>query len=205
MASSVLATLAVVAVAAFHPHQKASDPLPIFGTLDAFELRDQDDRPVTAEHLRGSVQIIDFVFTTCPGICPMLTQQMAILERNTRDYGNRVHFVSISVDPENDSPQLLREYGDKHHINYARWSLLTGPLDKVEKVVVDGFKSAMGKQRVPASTEGAPDLMEVTHGQNFIVVDAAGRLRAYHPVNNEQDLQEIMRIVKRLVGTEETR
>lgn len=72
----------------------------------------------SAESLRGHVWIANFIFTTCPSICPTLTSQMGNLERRTR--GSDVRFVSFSVDPETDTPEVLSRYARAHDANLER-------------------------------------------------------------------------------------
>ncbi len=179
---------------------KAKSTLPVLSVLKPFELRDQEDRPFNLDAMKGTVQIIDFIFANCPGPCTMLTSRMKLLETNTRELGDKVHFISITVDPENDSPLVLKLYGLKHGLDFNRWSLLTGPLRDVESVVIAGFNSEMEKRRIPASEAGRPDLIQITHGEKFVLVDRLGRLRAFHSALSDQDVDEVLQLVKELVA-----
>ena len=172
-------------------------PLPILGSLEPFYLRDQAAQRVTSDHFSGKVTVVDFIFTRCPGICPLLTQRMAELERRTRDLGSQIQFISISVDPENDIPLVLKAYTEKQNLNLMRWKFLTGPLDSIEKVVVEGFRTQMGKRHI--ATESGPDLLEITHGENFILVDPRLNLRLFHKVQTDDDLQVVYKSALRLI------
>ena len=171
---------------------------PVLSKLIDFELANQDGRVMNRKSLLGRVQIINFIFTTCPGVCPLLTNRMKLIEKNTRHLGDKIHFVSISVDPETDQPAVLKAYGEKHEVDFSRWDFLTGSLDSVKEVVVSGFKSAMNKTRVPASDEESPDLMQITHGEHFVIVDPQGQLRAFKTANTMKEVEAIVELASKL-------
>jgi len=172
---------------------------PVLGTLEPFILRDQAANRITEENFRGKISVVDFIFTRCPGICPLLTQRMAELEARSRHLGNQIQFISISVDPEYDMPVRLKEYIQKQSLNSDRWLFLTGPLDSIEKVVVGSFKSLMGKRNVASETADEPDLMQITHGEHFILVDRKGQLRFFHKAQSAEDLEAIYQALNSLL------
>jgi len=123
-----------VAGAVRHPSHSAiasaNDPAP------DFSLTDQDGHSVTLASLRGQVLLVDFIFTRCPGPCPILTSRHVELQKSLPPEAvSRVHFVSISLDPEWDTPERLREYGLARGADLGHWSFLTGPKDDVADVV----------------------------------------------------------------------
>jgi protein SCO1/2 len=124
------ATGSAGASGSFEPVADEGQPAP------AFELVDQDGRPRSLESLRGRVLLLDFVYANCPGPCPILTgahvRAQKVLPDDVRD---RVWFVSITLDPERDTPDALRSYGAKRGADLSRWSFLTGPRAQVEEVV----------------------------------------------------------------------
>ena len=144
-----------------------------FGPVPAFTLTDQDGATVTPATLSGKVWVADFMFTSCPDICPILSAHMAEIQAR---YASRddLHLVSFSVDPATDTPPVLKEYGSRFGAKPGRWTFLTGPLDDVKKTVVDGFKQSM--ENLPAT-----DLKPATilHGSRFVVVDRRGHMRAF--------------------------
>jgi protein SCO1/2 len=106
------------------------DPAP------AFRLTDQDDQPLALEDLRGKVVLLDFIYTTCPGPCPILTGLHVDVQRHLDpSLRERIRFVSISLDPRNDTPAALREYARKRGADTTGWSFLTGPAADVEAVL----------------------------------------------------------------------
>lgn len=109
-----------------------SDPAP------AFALTDQAGRPLALADLAGRVLLVDFIFTTCPGPCPILTSSHVRVQKLLpEDVRDRVHFVSISVDPEHDTPEALTAYALARGADLARWSFLTGTPAEIDPVLQD--------------------------------------------------------------------
>lgn len=131
MLAVVVLTLALLACpapvlaheAAHHEEQR----LPTIGAAPDFALTAQDGAEVTLERLRGKVVAVAFIYTWCPDICPMLTDKMArVQDELGPSFGREVAFVSITVDPERDTPEVLQEYAQTFAANPAGWSFLTG-------------------------------------------------------------------------------
>lgn len=147
--------------------------------LPAFELTDQRGQRFGLEQLRGRVWIADFIFTTCPTVCPKLTQRMKEIELRSRDLGDGLHLATFTVDPENDTPEVLAAYAASNGLPLERWTLLTGPLEQIESTVVGGFKIAMGKK------ESSPGIFSIFHGERLVLVDKEGAIRGYYEANDE--------------------
>lgn len=169
----------------------APAPLPVFGTLPKFELRDQFGKRFGTDELAGKVWVANFIFTRCPTICPAFTEKMAKLQYRSRNLGDAIHLVSFSVDPDFDTPERLRAYADAHHASPRLWSFLTGSYDDVKKTVVDGLKIAMGRD--PQGTDGA--FLGIFHGTHFVLVDQKGRIRGYYDSNDADAGDRVMRDV----------
>ncbi len=157
---------------------RPSAPKPLLA-LPAYTLTDHHGKPFGAADLRGKAYIADFVFTSCPSVCPRLTKRMAEVQRRTEDMGDALRLVTFSVDPENDTPEVLARYATKYGANEARWTFLTGPLGEVETVVLRGFKIALGKKQ---SSEG---ILEIFHGERFVLVDGEGKIRGFYDADDE--------------------
>jgi protein SCO1 len=107
-------------------HQE-EERLPILGAAPDFALTSQDGAEVTLGSLRGRVVAVTFIYTFCPDVCPMLTDKMArVQDELGKDFGTKVAFVSITIDPERDTPAVLKEYAEAFKVNFAGWSFLTG-------------------------------------------------------------------------------
>ncbi|WP_437970782.1 SCO family protein [Sorangium sp. So ce260] len=157
----------------------AAEPPAIRIPLPAFELTDQRGQRFGLEQLRGRVWIADFIFTTCPTVCPKLTQRMKEIEQRGRDLGDGLHLVTFTVDPENDTPEVLAAYAASQKLPLERWTFLTGPLDQIESTILKGFKIAMGK------TESSPGIFSIFHGERLVLVDKEGVIRGYYEANDE--------------------
>jgi protein SCO1/2 len=175
---------------------------PVLGQIPEFSLINQDGRAVTKEDFRGSVVVVNFIFTSCPDVCPVLTAQMAKLQSRIIGNGPWIKLASISVDPETDVPWKLKKYGEQFKAAFRSWSFLTGPLPEIERVVVGGFKSAMDRA-APSHPEPSEDgdLFSMTHGEKFVVVDQLGQIRGYFPAKTAEDLDHILKVVAILANT----
>jgi protein SCO1/2 len=155
----------------WQPRYPLSPTLPVLGTVPPFSLTNRDGRPVTRETLAGAPWIADFIFTRCPSSCPMMTAHMARLDR-AMTTGERVHLVSFSVDPANDTPEVLARYAASVRAG-DRWFFLTGPAAAVRQLSRDGFKLAVDVPTVPGKEP-------IVHSTRFVLVDGEGRIRGYY-------------------------
>jgi protein SCO1 len=151
---------------------------PTLGTLPDFALTDQTGHPFGTPDLRGKVWVADFIFTNCAGSCPLLSQKMAEVARRARHLGPDFHLVSLTVDPERDTPERLAAYAAGYGANPRKWSFLTGGMATIQGAVVDGFKVGMGREKLG-------DFWEIFHGENLVLVDRQLRIRGYFPATTE--------------------
>lgn len=168
-------------------------PEPLFD-LETFELVDHKGQPFGSEQLRGRVWIADFFFTSCPTICSTLTRRMGQLQATAAERNLDVRFVSFSVDPESDTPQVLAAYAEEHGAGPG-WTFLTGEPDAVTQVVVGQFKQPMEVE----SEDSDEALMQIAHGVRFVLVDPDLRIRGLYEVNDE-DLERILADAGRLLA-----
>lgn len=121
--------------------------------------------------LRGKVLVIDFIFTTCPSVCPRLSANMKELQKAyIQKNPDLVQFISISVDPERDSVPVLRAYADRYNADHDRWWFLTGNKDSI----FDYAKNELGLILDNADVAG-----DFVHSQKMILVDTARNIRGY--------------------------
>jgi protein SCO1/2 len=157
----------------------------VLGGLPAFTLTDQRGQPFGSRELVGKIWVADFIFTSCQGVCPLLSERMAEIGKRARRLGPDFHLVSISVDPERDTPARLAEYAARYGANPIAWSFLTGPEQAIQATVVDGFKVGAGKERSAGAADGGPGFWEIFHGENLVLVDRQLRIRGYFPATAE--------------------
>jgi protein SCO1/2 len=165
---------------------------PDLGTLPDFALTDQTGQPFGTRDLRGKVWVADFIFTSCAGSCPLLSQKMAEVAKRARQLGPEFRLVSLTVDPERDTPPVLAAYAARYGAKPHKWSFLTGDMATIQNAVTDGFKVGMGKEKVG-------DFWEIFHGENLVLVDRQLRIRGYFPATAE-GLDRLMEAVGSVVN-----
>jgi protein SCO1 len=117
-------------------HQDGDDKrLPVIGPAPPFALTSQDGKPVTFAALRGKAVVVTFIYTGCPDICPLLTQKMAQLQDELgKNFGTKIAFVSITLDPEHDTSEVLQQYAQLFGAKPEGWAFLTGPPEAIRDV-----------------------------------------------------------------------
>jgi protein SCO1/2 len=159
-------------------------PPPVLGTLPAFSLVDPSGKPFGSAELAGKVWIASFFFTHCPSVCPLIMSRMAELQRRFAAAGVAdVRLVSITVDPERDTPEVLRAAEPRYGVDPARWALLTGPTERVHELCVAGFK-------VPGLDAGALANGDIPHTTKVVLVDDTGHVRGYYDTD-ESGIDEV--------------
>jgi protein SCO1 len=144
--------------------------LPTLGAAPDFALTSQDGLEVTLGSFRGKVVAVAFIYTWCPDVCPMLTDKMArVQDALGPDFGSKVAFVSITVDPERDTPAALKDYAAAFDANLAGWSFLTGEPAAVREVA----------QRYGVAVREAAD-GQVDHTLLTTLVDRQGTMRVQY-------------------------
>jgi protein SCO1 len=178
---------------------------PVYAQMPRFHLTNQSGQPVDSDDLRGKLLAVGFIYTSCTDICPMLTSQMRGLESDLRQaglLGSDVLLLSISVDPERDTPEVLAQYAREHGADLSAWHFLTGDVSQVRQLVQQGFLVGMQKQTPASAHEGheehaAPLAYEVEHSGRIILVDRSGQLRAYYD-SEDLDPAKVLADIARL-------
>lgn len=113
-----------------------TDVLPEIGQAPDFSLISQNGKPVSLQDLRGKIVAVNFIYTQCPDICPLLTQKMvSVQDELGEDFGSNIRFVSITLDPERDTEEVLKDYAQFWGAKADGWNFLTGAPDAVHEVV----------------------------------------------------------------------
>ncbi|HZR10659.1 MAG TPA: SCO family protein [Myxococcales bacterium] len=169
--------------------QTVQPDLPSLGDLPAFSLVAEDGKPFHKDDLLGRVWIADFVFTSCADACPRLQGKMKSLQDRLvpLEQGGNIGLLSISVDPERDTPEKLKQYGQIFGARPGLWRSLTGDQTEVERTVVKGFHTAMAK--VPReNADPHLEAFEIMHGERLVLVDRLGRIRGYYDADDRDRL-----------------
>lgn len=154
------------------------EPPEQYAAIPSFSHVDQRGEPITREDLLGTVWIADFIFTRCPNICPTLSARMQQLQPKVAAEEG-IGLLSISVDPEYDTPEILTEYADKLGADPALWRWVTGETGAIN-ATVEGFQQALDVRKTPDNP--VPD---ITHSTRLILVDARGVLRGFYETDTD--------------------
>src|SRR5688572_13344424 len=175
----LFAAMAFVVAMKFWPRHKPSD-LPVLWPAAQFSLTDQNARTFSSQDLRGRPWVAGYVFTNCAGLCPRLTAAMAQLQKQ---FPADVHLVSFSVDPERDTPAVLKQYAATFKADESRWHFLTGPKDKVVQLV--------GEMKMPYGESRNPD-EPILHSDKLTLIDAEGNVREHYDSKDEEKLKKLV-------------
>ena len=185
-----LIAFAGIALFAWAASARRAPPVDL-GPVPDFTLTDEAGRTVTRASLAGSVWIADFIFTRCAGQCPLMSSQMALLQRAFARVPG-VQLVSFTVDPEHDAPPVLAAYAAHYKAQAGRWRFLTGSREAVWRLAREGFQLGVGED----GTAEEP----ITHSVRLVLVDRAGRIRGYYDATDAAAVQRLRGDVRRLLG-----
>jgi protein SCO1/2 len=192
-----LALMGLTLVAAFIfvmlKPSRPEKPLPVYGQIADFTLTNQNGHAVSLADLRGKVWVADIIFTRCAGPCPIMTRHMKELQ-DLLPPGSQAKLVTLTTDPDFDTPPVLRKYAERFGADTNRWMFLTGAKPELGKLAVDSLKlSAVPKQ--PGERTNPDDLF--VHSTIFVVVDRQARLRGIFETTGEgvDPKQETAKIV----------
>ena len=149
------------------------------GTVPEFALIADDSSSVTRKYLIGKITIADFIFTTCGGPCPLMSSKMQELQTLLGKL-QQVQFLSFSVDPDYDTPQILREYAGKYGAIRNKWRFVTGERKQIYNLAQNGF------HLVTNEDEGG-----ILHSTKFVLIDRDGIIRGYYDSEETESLQRL--------------
>ncbi|HEX7186481.1 MAG TPA: SCO family protein [Thermoanaerobaculia bacterium] len=181
-----------IALAALWQLLNRPAPPPVLGQVPDFALTNRDGRTVRRADLAGAPWVADFIFTRCGASCPMMSMRMARLESDLPD-DLGVRLVSFTVDPEYDTPQVLRRYAESFGAP-GRWLFLTGTREELHRLSIEGFKLAVDDSPAVAASAEEP----ILHSTRFVLVDGEGRIRGYYEAFDEESVERLERDLKAL-------
>ena len=177
----VLALSLAFLLAKAQSHVSQRPALPVIAPIADFSLTNQNGAAVTLSDLRGKVWVADIIFTRCPGPCLRMTRQMKELQ-DSLPSGTSTRLVSLTTDPDYDTPEILKTYGMKNGADFNRWMFLSGTKKQLNNLAVDSLKlSAVEKKPEDRVT---PDDLWV-HSTIFVVIDKHAQLRAIFQTGGE--------------------
>ena len=168
--------------------QPSVPALQTLGVLPAFDLIERRQAPLRLNDLRGKVWVADFMYTSCVEVCPLQSAEMARLQAAFAAHPD-LRLVSISVDPERDTPAVLSAYAEQFQADPERWLFATGEPDAVARLAQEGFRLSAASY---VSGEDGADYTFI-HSNRFVLVDRQGRIRGYYRSTDPDDLMRLRR------------
>jgi protein SCO1/2 len=181
LAAAGLIGLAYVSLKSMRPPALPSN-LEKISKVPGFQLTDQTGKSLTLEDLKGKIWAANFIFTRCKGPCPITTLRMQELHTKLKKARGNVALVTFTVDPEYDTPKVLKTFGEQQGSDPASWKFLTGTPDAIQKIVVDGLLQPLAKE-----PDGTP-----AHSTRIVLVDREGWLRGYQDGLDPEAVQKLM-------------
>lgn len=167
--------------------------LPRLGSVGPFWLKDQDGRTFSEQSLAGKVWVAAFMFTRCPTICPEMTRRMRDLQERARARHVPLELVSFSVDPDNDTPEVLQRYVHEHALDASNWRFVTGDSAVMRAAAENGFKIGVDGKADPA----APNY-GITHGTHLVLLDTEHTIRGYYQSTDPGRVEQLLDDAARL-------
>lgn len=157
--------------------------------IPPFKFVDQDNNTFTEKDMEGKIVVADFIFTTCPGICPKLTGQMTRLQEKFRGEQD-ILMLSYTVDPARDTPEALKQYGEKFDADFEQWKFLTGDSDELFDVSKNGYFM----YAAPATDPDAEE--EFDHGGKLVLLDKERVIRGFYYGLDSTKVDQLMKDIE---------
>lgn len=158
--------------------------LPSYGVVADFTLTDEKAAPFSSANLAGKIWVADFFFTSCLGPCPRMSTQMSQIQKAVREYPN-VELVSFTIDPNNDTPEVLAAYARRYKAEPGRWHFLTGPRAVLHNLSRNSF--------MLGNVDGT-----LEHSTRFVLVDGKGRIRGFYQTAEKESIPQLLTDLQKL-------
>ena len=147
-----------------------------------FKLINQNGDSITNDFYKNKIYVADFFFTTCPTICPIMTENMSYIQEQTKN--KDIQLVSFSVTPEIDSVQQLKKYAIEKGVDDKKWNLLTGDKKHIYELARKSF--------LVAKNDGDGGKYDMIHTENFVLVDKEKRIRGFYDGTDEAEMELLL-------------
>jgi protein SCO1/2 len=178
----ILAFCALALSAYFYRQGRNLDPIRVMGQVSHFSLTDENGQQISEAILAGKTSVVDFFFTRCQGPCPQMSERLSSLQKQLP---KGVSILSISMDPSYDTPEVLKEYGQKFSADFTRWHFLTGKTEVIVHLATEVFHLAAGEE---------PDM----HSTRFMLVDGRARIRGYYDSTDDEAMRKLVSDAERV-------
>jgi protein SCO1/2 len=188
--------MAIVAITAAFAHflKRNGSGLPVYSAVPDFRLTADDGKSITLSDLKGKIWVAEFFFASCAGICLDMNRNMVRVQKAFADNPD-VRIVSFTVDPQNDTPEILREYRKNFDAMDGKWVFVTGDKKAIYRLARHGFKVAAAEVK-PQEEGGATDFI---HSDRFILVDRKGRIRGYYNGTDKKQVDKLIADIRKLL------
>jgi len=149
-----------------------------------FSLINQNGKTITQNDYNGKIYVADFFFTTCQTICPVMTDNMAVIQQRLKN-DSEVMLLSHTVTPEIDSVPQLKKYALEKGVDDTKWNLVTGDKKEIYRLA--------RKSYLAVKTDGNGDEYDMIHTENFILVDTKKRIRGFYDGTKEKDIEQLLK------------
>ena len=171
-------------------------PLPVLRTISSMDLVDQEGEPVNLQTFRGQPWFANIIFTRCPGPCARMTQKMRQLQEALPAEASEVQLVSLTTDPDFDTPEVLSQYARKFQADIRSWKFLTGTKEEIVRVSTQEWLLVM-LEKGEAERESPNDIF--LHSTLTVLMDRLGRIRGTYEILEEGQLDEALADLQRLL------
>jgi len=198
----IMTSLSIIVLTSFYYILKPKVTLPIFSPnmvsselveesihhvkkyhkISNFSLTNQNGETVTEENYHNKIYVADFFFTTCPSICPIMTENMFYIQEKT--VNKDILLVSYSVTPEIDSVAQLKKYAIEKGVDDSRWNLLTGEKKDIYELA--------RKSYLVAKNNGDGGKYDMIHTENFVLIDKEKRIRGFYDGTNKEEMDKLL-------------
>lgn len=175
-----------------------SSGLPVKGQFPDIKLVDQNGRDFSFSQVRGKVLVVAYIYSNCPDVCHIISKKMNVFKERIKKSGlqDKVYFISITFDPERDTPDVLRHHAEMMNLDLDNWVFLTGDEDAINATLsVAGMQAIKG----PADSDGTGEQpYAISHRDRISLADNYGRIRKNYK-GSEFNPDELLEDIKRLL------
>ena len=152
-----------------------------------FSMKNQNGETITQEFYNDKIYVADFFFTTCPTICPIMTENMGYIQEKIKNDSD-VLLLSFSVTPEIDSVEQLKKYAIEKNVIDSKWNLVTGNKKDIYNLARTSY--------LVAKTNGDGGKYDMIHTENFVLVDKEKRIRGFYDGTNSKEMDQLLNDIK---------
>lgn len=160
-------------------NRELPEPLPVYSKLPAFDFVTEDNHSIKLKDLEGRVVLMNFIFASCPTVCPKNLEKMQKIQKRVRGLGTKVTILSFTVDPDNDTPKVLFKLARDRGANPFIWKFITGKKESLKEFLIDGLKVPMGDK------EETNNIYDIAHSEKIVLVDQVGNIRGYYGMSKD--------------------